>query len=357
MILRFHTLIGIGGIGTGMFLALDGNRTLGRNESRPGRLLACRDYCKLHIISHFAGMVLGAHPSGKPFHLIPIGKVGHDEAGRRLREEMAAVGMDTRFVDTVNGRPTMLSVCFQYPDGSGGNITTSNAAPCELTGADIHRAASFLKRHGSRAIALAAPEVPLKLRQQLLALATKHGAFRAASVASAEMAAARRLGLFRHIDLLAINEDEAAALCGIAYDSRKPQRLLAACTDMLLRANPRMQIVVSAGRHGAYAFDGGRWGHAPAIPVAVASSAGAGDALFGGVLAGLAAGLPLLSDKAGAVQGPRRLASALDLGVLLATINVMSPDTIHPEARRRNIPKYAKKLGVALNKSLRDLFV
>ena len=341
--LRFQVLVGVGGIGTGMFFALDGDRTLGRNESRLGRLLDYRDYCKLHIITHFACLPPGVRPSGKPFHALPIGKVGDDEAGWQLLAEMGAAGMDTRFVDVVAGKPTMLSVCFQYPDGSGGNITTNNAAPGELTAADIDRAALFLKRHGARAIALAAPEVPLKLRKHLLALATKHGAFRAASFASGEMAAARKHGLFRQIDLLAINEDEAATLAGVAYNPKQPQRMLGACAAMLTRANPRMQIVVSAGKHGAHAFDGGRWGHAPAIPVTVASTAGAGDALFGGVLAGLAAGLPLLG-------------GALDLGVLLATINVTSPHTIHP-ARRREIPTVAKRLGVSLNKSLRDLFL
>ena len=48
----FHTLIGVGGIGTGCVFSLDGNQTLGRNESRAAYLLDVRDYCKLHSIIH-----------------------------------------------------------------------------------------------------------------------------------------------------------------------------------------------------------------------------------------------------------------------------------------------------------------
>ncbi|HEX6907174.1 MAG TPA: hypothetical protein VF154_11240, partial [Terriglobales bacterium] len=47
----YRRLIGIGGIGSGIFFALDGEHTLGREESRLGKLLEVRDYCKLHIIS------------------------------------------------------------------------------------------------------------------------------------------------------------------------------------------------------------------------------------------------------------------------------------------------------------------
>ena len=46
-------MIGTGGVGSGSFFALDGNQTLGREESRGGRFLDCQDYCKLHIISHY----------------------------------------------------------------------------------------------------------------------------------------------------------------------------------------------------------------------------------------------------------------------------------------------------------------
>ncbi len=56
---RYRALIGTGGIGAGAFFALDGNHTLGREESRSGRYLDRRDYCKLHIIAHYVQVLLG----------------------------------------------------------------------------------------------------------------------------------------------------------------------------------------------------------------------------------------------------------------------------------------------------------
>lgn len=324
----YRMLIGVGGIGTGMFFALDGDHTLGRNESRPGKLLDVRDYCKLHIIAHYAAVLLGAKKSGRPFHVIPIGKVGDDEIGRRLTREMAGAGMDTRFVDVAEGRPTLLSVCFQYPDGSGGNITTTDAAAAALSKRDIDRTAAIMKRHAGRFIALAAPEVPLAARLHFLKVATKHKAFRAAAFTSAEIREARDCGMLESCDLVSMNEDEAAMLAGVKFNPKKPRALLDRCAAVLTRLNPSVMITVSAGRSGAFGFAGGRWEHCPAVKVKAVNTAGAGDALMSGVLAGLAAGLPFI----GGERGRRQFRNALELGVALASFKCTSPHTIHPGA-------------------------
>ena len=99
----YRQLIGVGGIGAGLFFALEGNHTLGRNESRPARQLPVRDYCKLHIIAHYVAVLLGPG-----FTVLPIGKVGDDQTGERLYGEMAAAGMDLRFVEQAPGELTPL---------------------------------------------------------------------------------------------------------------------------------------------------------------------------------------------------------------------------------------------------------
>ncbi|MFI5185052.1 MAG: carbohydrate kinase family protein, partial [Vicinamibacteria bacterium] len=189
----YRRLVGVGGIGAGLFFALEGNHDLGRNESRPAKLLDVRDYCKLHIVAHYPATLLRATASGEPFHVLPVGKVGEDETGVRLRREMAATGMDMRFVETVPGAPTLQSVCFQYPDGSGGNVTTTDSAASRLGAADVDRAVPFLARG---TIALAAPEVPLPARQRLLQAGGQSGSLRVAAIASAEAKEAMALGLF-----------------------------------------------------------------------------------------------------------------------------------------------------------------
>ena len=74
---RYRAMIGVGGIGAGSFFALEGDHTLGREESRAGRFLDRRDYCKLHIVSHYVQTLLGLI-----FSTIPVGRVGDDDPHR-----------------------------------------------------------------------------------------------------------------------------------------------------------------------------------------------------------------------------------------------------------------------------------
>ena len=179
---RYRALIGTGGIGSGMFFALDGNHTLGREESRSGHFLDRRDYCKLHIVSHYVRRLLGGS-----FSVIPLGMVGADDVGDRLLAAMAEVGLELRYVGRAEGRRTLYALCLIYPDGSGGNVTENDSACAAVDAGWIARAEPEFARYTGRGIALALPEVPLEARQKLLALGTAHGFLRVASFTSAEI--------------------------------------------------------------------------------------------------------------------------------------------------------------------------
>ena len=290
-------------------------------------------------------MLLGARGEGGPFHVLPVGKVGKDETGRRLRAEMESAGMDVRFVDAVPGHPTLLSVCFQYPDGSGGNVTTVDSAAALVSERDVDLAEPWLS---PAAIALAAPEVPLAVRRHLLRRAGGKGALRAASLTTAEVPEARETGLLSLVDVLALNQDEAAALAGEPWPAGEPGAFLDRCADVLHASQPAMRAVVTAGARGAYALDGAGWTHVPVLPVPVASTAGAGDALLGALLAGLAAGLPFAPAPGfRASLEERPLATALELGVLVAAFKVTSPHTIPPGISLGTLVAFARGHGVA----------
>lgn len=338
-------MVGIGGIGSGIFLALDGNQTLGRDESRLGKLLNIRDYCKLHIISHYVAVLLGAAPAGS-FRVIPIGKVGDDAPGRQMIREMKAAGMETDHVELLAGAPTLFSVCFQYPDGIGGNITTSNSAAAQLRPADVDARED---QFAGPAIALAAPEVPLATRAHFLNVATRHRAFRAASFAAAEVAPAMELGMFRNLDIVSLNEGEAAIVAGCEFVPTVPTPFLQACAKTLSASYPRLRFVVTAGSLGAFAFWQGAWDYCPAPKVPVASTAGAGDALLAGLLVAITAGAPFIRHQPSLSPEPRPLASALDFAVLLASYTVTSPHTIHPQADLTNLLAFAADLGLSLD--------
>ena len=328
---RYRALIGTGGIGSGMFFALDGNHTLGREESRSGHFLDRRDYCKLHIVSHYVRRLLGGS-----FPVIPLGMVGADDVGERLLAEMAEVGLELRYVGRAEGRRTLYALCLIYPDGSGGNVTENDSACAAVDAGWIARAEPEFARYTGRGIALALPEVPLEARQKLLALGTAHGFLRVASFTSAEIV--ELAGRLDEIDLLALNLDEAAALAGVSAESSEPEPVVRAA---LAKLSPDRWLTVTAGARGSWCWDGTALTHLPVLPVRVEGTAGAGDAHLAGILAGLAAGLPLVE--------------AHQLGVLTAAVAVMSPHTINFELDRQALRVCAQATGLPLTDGVRTL--
>jgi len=321
---RYRALIGTGGIGSGRFFAISGNETLGREESRSGRFVDRRDYCKLHIIAHYVRALMGPD-----FAVRPLGKVGDDEIGRELLDEMRAAGLDLRHVRAVAGEQTMYCICLIYPDGGGGNLTIEDSACAKVDAPFIRAAEGDFAAFADEAIALAAPEAPLEARAELLELATRHGLFRAASFTSRELPEARARGMLEMIDLLALNIDEAAALARLPR-GRAPSAVAQAAVEALREIRPQMLVSVTAGAKGSWVWDGRSLTHEPGRAVKVAGAAGAGDAHFAGILAGLAAGL--------------NPGEAHELGALVATMSVTSPHTIHKGIDRDSLRAFAGTL-------------
>ncbi len=335
---RYQAMIGVGGIGSGMFFALNGSHTLGREESRGGHFLDRQDYCKLHIISHYVQTLLGP-----PFITLPLGRVGADEIGRRLLAEMAEAGLVMDYVRASPGDQTLFSFCFIYPDGSGGNMTTDDSACARVNAAFVAEAEPEFARLAGRGITLAAPEVPLAARDQLLQLGTTYRFFRVASFLAEEMRAAVETGLLARIDLLALNLDEAAAVGPITSGSRSPQAVVETAVKTLGGLNPALLVSITAGQAGSWSWDGHRLVHAPALPAPVVSTAGAGDAHLAGMIAGLVAGLSLTQ--------------AQQLGTLVAALSITSPHTIHKEIDRRSLGQFAARIKAPLADPVKNLLI
>lgn len=328
--LRFQAVIGTGGIGSGMFFALDGNHTLGREESRSGRFLDQRDYCKLHIITHYLKVLLG-----KEFPVIPVSKVGDDDVGRSLLVEMSETELDTRFVQIDPDRPTMQALCFLYPDGSGGNLTAADSACGQLDADFIKTADSAFEQYSGRGLALAVPEVPLPARKMLLKKAKEHHFFTAASFTSAEILLALEMEMLSLIDLLSINLDEAAALTTRAATGENDEAIINGALNGLREINPRISVTITAGKRGSWCMDGQKIQALPALPVQVVSTAGAGDAFFAGLLSGIIAGLSFHM--------------AQELGTLVAACSVTSPHTIHPTLDRNALAALVEEIHPQLS--------
>jgi len=324
-------VFGTGGIGAGMFFLMEGNHTFGHDESRLAFLTDYRDYCKQHIILHYIAKLT------KNIKTFAIGKVGKDEQGEKLIKQMQNAGILTEYVEATDQARTMLSICFQYPDGSGGNITTSNSACNQVTPEYIAKCSMQVDRNS---VIVAVPEVPLDSRIRLLRIGRERGAFNTASILSGEIEEFEQKKGYALCDFLAVNIDEAKA---ISKTEGSLESIVTATAGIVERYSPNIKLVITAGKHGAYTFENGNLEQIHIIDVPVVSTAGAGDALFAGTITGLLSGMPFQKGRNDHYFAETSLESAVELGTIISTFSVMSPDTIAEKVTRENIIEFIKE--------------
>jgi sugar/nucleoside kinase (ribokinase family) len=299
---------GTGGIGTGIFFNLIGEHTIGRDESRLGYLTDYKDYCKCHIILHYIKVLSDCE-------VYPIGKIGNDTQGNELLTMMKNIGIKTDYIEKSDTAKTMYAICFQYPDGSGGNITTSNSACNEVTKEYVNK---FNYEMDNDTIVLAMPEVPLESRIELLKLGRKNGSFNVASYLSIEAQSFINSDGLMLTDLLSINIDEAKSTLNYEIGSKK--EIATKTIEYIKSINTSIKIIITAGKDGAYIWNGVKITNVPIIDVPVVSTAGCGDALIAGTIVGLI--------------NKKTLIESVEFGTKVSTLAVQSVDTISKKVDR-----------------------
>lgn len=336
--IKYSGIVATGGIGTGKSFMLNGSHTLGREESRSGHFLDVRDYCKQHIILHYIKVLLGDR-----IDVFPVGRVGNDDIGNAIFQEMEETGFVMTHVEKLEGVSTLFSFCFHYPDGTGGNLTTDDSASSRVDTRCIEMAEAEIKRLGAKGIVIAAPEVPLNARQQLLEMGKKYKCFCTASFTSEEIKHATDLGMMTNVDLLAVNLQEAGALVDESSTRNDTASIVKKVVKRLQNENKNILVSITTGVDGSWCWDMAQVHHCPAIKAKVKSTAGAGDAFFSGLLCGIATGLSL--------------PMAQQLATIVGGFSVTSPHTIHPDFDRHLLRqfleasdfKYSNKIITILN--------
>ena len=349
--LLYQRIIGTGGIGSGMFFSLQGNETLGREESRMAALLPYKDYCKQDIIMHYIAVLLGADGDGT-FQAFPIGKVGNDETGENLVRQMRSVGMNTDHVKVSDQHATMFSVCFQYPDHTGGNITTAESASSAVMPEDIDDFFSVNDDTTDKEIILAAPEVPVQTRIRLLEHGRQRGSLNVASLQSSEISDFTNGNGFSLADMLFLNLDEAKKIAQLNENTGTETVVLTSIRN-LIGINPDLTIFITCGAAGVYCYSKKHLEFFPSLPVDVVSTAGAGDAFLAGTIAGINCGLPLFKrnkDHAAMIN------TATELGVLTAAISVTAQDSIHTGLNSDLIVEFIKARNLHCSEEFLKLF-
>lgn len=351
--LRYDHIIGTGGIGSGIFFSFPDAHTLGRNESRLARLEPFKDYCKQHIILHYITILMGSGKAG--FNTHPIGSVGNDKIGSELLDNMASAGMDISAIHRSDVNSTMYSVCFQYPDFSGGNITTNNSACNEVSPKHISDFYSKYNKDGKKAVVLAAPEVPLAARIALLKHGSTAKSLNVASILSSEVASFQEMNGFQLTDILSINRDEVCQIAGKG-ENENFLEIITECIAILTAQNNAMTILITDGANGSYCYQNGNLEFTPAINTELVSTAGAGDAFLSGVLTGLCHNLPLFRGFDVESLSEQTLTTALELGTLLASMTVSCADTIHFGLNFQTLQAHASQYKLKLGNTLTQLF-
>jgi len=223
------------------------------------------------------------------------GRVGDDERGRTVRDELRAAGVEAALaVDSE--LPTGTCIVIVGPDGertmapdAGANDALSDADVSDelLTSAGhLHVAGYALLRSGSRPAARAA-----------ISRALERGLSVSVDPSSAALLSPEFLDHADGATLLLPNAEEARMLVG-APDAERAARALAARFG---------EVVVTLGADGALWTDGREIVRCDAVPVeAVVDSTGAGDAFAAGLLAARVGGAtPDEALAAGARQASR----------------------------------------------------
>lgn len=318
----FRRVIGTGGIGKGVFFRFHDDRILGRNESRSAELTGDKDFCKQHIVLYYVSMLLSAR-----VQVIPIGKVGKDEAGLQMKNMMMQAGMDTGYIDVSERAPTMLSICLQYPDKCGCNITADNSACSEVTPGYIIKCLQHIGVD-SQTTVIALPEVPLESRLAMLQYGRAHSAFTAASLTASEADAFIKSDGMPYCDLLALNEEEAAAVARMDKITSVEEGKTAACR--IIRQYPWLKLWITLGGRGSITADGQCIRvYPPMSHINAINTGGAGDASLGGLIAGLCMGLPFHGNVGREIKKGDLCGSAAELGVQLGGLSIESADSIN----------------------------
>ena len=237
-----------------------------------------------------AGGTLGVHRGGKGANqavaarllgaeVRMIGCVGQDDAGVRMRQDLAKLGIGIEGLMSVPSAATGTALILVDPDGRN-QIGVALGANERLT---VEMASAHEETIAWADVLLCQLETPLPVVRWSLERAKRHDVTAILNPAPAQPLTDDLLAL---VDFLTPNESEAQTLSGLEVSNLESAS--EAAQHLLARGARR--VVVTLGGEGALACDQAAALHFPAFPVKVIDTTAAGDAFSGALAVGIAAG-------------------------------------------------------------------
>ncbi len=204
-----------------------------------------------------------------------VGRVGGDDFGPELIENLTANGVDASGVEPDNSAATGAALIFVGPDGQN-MIAVAPGANGRLDKFDIERAVAKLQSGDVLVMQL---EIPMDVIMQAAQAARRAGAHVVLNAAPAQRLDA---GLLNQVEALVVNEREARDL----VNETSPEAMVQA----LHAIGPRIAIVTLGPSGSVYCDETGVHRVEP-FHVKSIDATGAGDAFVGALAVGLANGL------------------------------------------------------------------
>lgn len=196
-----------------------------------------------------------------------IGRVGDDEHGRRMSEALRAEGIDVSRIAPANA-PTGVALITVADDGEN-TIVVAGGANAVLTPEDVDAARGSI---AGADVLLMQLESPLEAVVRAAALARDAGT---TVILNAAPAGPLPMDLVTSVDVLVVNESEAAILAGRGD----------ADTLVRLRNTGVHSVILTLGARGAAYAHGPERGEAAGFHVEAVDTVGAGDAFTGALAA------------------------------------------------------------------------
>ncbi len=230
-----------------------------------------------------------------------IGRIGNEQFGQTLLENLQASRVDTTAVETDLVHGSGMSVAILQSDGNYGAVIVS--------GSNLHIDVASIQNHwhalGGARVLILQNEVPEPVNVAMAKCARQQGA-----TVMLNAAPARPLSkeLETLVDVLVVNRVEAEMMSGLGVNDRASA---VACLQAL--GSDERSIIVTLGGEGVVLGEKARLVHEiEAVPVKVSSTHGAGDCFVGVMAACLAQGQNLhdasnIANKAAAAHVQRQV--------------------------------------------------
>ncbi|WP_066250428.1 ribokinase [Neobacillus drentensis] len=197
-----------------------------------------------------------------------IGKVGNDEYGRLLIDNLTESGVDTAAIQEDDG-PTGMAFINVSSDGEN-NIVLVSGANHRIQPADIERHRRLLEQCD---IIIMQLEIPLEIVEYVLELASEYNKKVILNPAPAQKLSTSLLG---KVHTLIPNETELQAITGMPVSTE--EEILRA--GLFLKSLGIKRVVVTAGEKGSYVVTDVAHYHVPACTVDAVDTTAAGDSFI-----------------------------------------------------------------------------